>query len=120
MEFVFYAPMVPPKFEQVFSGGFFRGKTCDTILGLMCDFCRLDVVSLDVIFVDLCESGPIGIGSQQDATSQGSGGDKPVCGFNVGVCVKMSICLGVEVFKPQGMLFPGGLSSERGKEVILN
>ena len=100
----------PPEFEQVFSGSLLGSQTCDAILRLVCDFCRLDMPSLDSIFVNLCESGPVGIGHQQSAGSQGSGGNKPVCCFNIGVCVKMGFCHGCGGFQTAGHLLPGGLS----------
>ena len=83
---------------------FFWEKTCDAILLVVCDFSGLGVLSVNVILIDLCESGPVGLGCQQGAT-QGSSGSKSVCCFNVGVSVKMCFCLGVKVFKPPGVYF---------------
>ena len=113
MKFIFYRPVVSAKFEQVFCGSLLRRQTCDAILRLVCDFCGLDVVSLDRVFVDLCKSWPVSLRCQEGATSQGLSGDKSMCG-SLSVCSSRCASAWMCRFSNRRASTSGGSVSERG------
>ena len=87
MEFILNRPMFASDFEQVSCRGALGRQTRDAILHVALDLRCVFLLLVCDILINLLESWPVGVLSQEGACGEGARGNPPFCVFRV--CIRL-------------------------------